>query len=299
MSVDGIRIERLAQKGIGFEEVDACGAAEFVEPERRQIAEIAEAAARGEREDFKLVFEEVGFGGDFERAAVILGAADDDERSVDLATAADDTEVREFVAENFADAFPPVSKNADAGFEAEIDGVDDRAVGTGAGDAEKILFLFGLFEGSGETEGDFFDGAVNEFFGGFGNVPWELEFLGEDVGSAAGEKRERDAVAVLARGEAVDDFVERAVATAGDDEAAILGCGARGNFRGVPGTGGFGEVGVNAAGGEDMARAVEQAATAMAAVAGVGVVNEERVLEVGCHSCSSPSRDVLQSIHSI
>jgi len=131
---------------------------------------------------------------------------------------------------------------------------------------------------------------VDEFFGGLRNVPRKVEFLGEDVGGAARKKCEGNAMAVLMGGEAVDDFVERAVATASDDEAAIFGSGARGDFRGVARAGGFGEVGVNAAGGEDMARLVEQTATAMTAIAGVGVVNQESILKDGGHcwlSCSS------------
>jgi len=116
LGVDGIRIERLANEGIGFEEFDAGGAAEFVEVEPRQIAEIAEAALRGEGQDFEVILEEVGFGGDFERATVILRAADDDERRVDCPSAADDAEVLEFVAKGFAEAFPPISKDADARF---------------------------------------------------------------------------------------------------------------------------------------------------------------------------------------
>src|SRR5579859_2608295 len=90
-------------------------------------------------------------------------------------------------------------------------------------------------------------------------------------------------MAVLAAGEAVDNFVERAIAAAGDDEAAFFGGGAGGDFGGVAGAGGFGEVGVNAARGENVARLVEQAATAVAAAASVGIVDEKRVLKVGGH----------------
>src|SRR5215469_16619498 len=94
----------------------------------------------------------------------------------------------EFVAEDLAEALPPIRENADAGFEAEADGVDDHAVGAGAGDAEKIFFLFGLLKRSGEAEGDFLDRAMNELFRGARNVPGEIEFFGEDVGGAAGKK---------------------------------------------------------------------------------------------------------------
>src|SRR6266705_1391887 len=88
---------------------------------------------------------------------------------------------------------------------------------------------------------------------------------------------------VLMGGEAVDDFVERAVAAAGDDEAAILGGGARGDFGGMPGAGRFGEVGVNAARGKDVAGLIEQTATRATTVSGVGVVDQQGVLEFGGH----------------
>ena len=85
-------------------------------------------------------------------------------------------------------------------------------------------------------------------------------------------------------GEAVDNFVERAVTAASDDEAAVLGGGAGGNLCGVAGAGGCGEGGVNASGGEDVARLVELSASAVAAVAGVGIVDHLGVLEVGGHA---------------
>ena len=96
--------------------MDAFGAAEFVEPEAGEIAEVAEAALGGEGEEFEFVFEEVGLSGDFEGAAVVLGAADDDQGGVDFFAAAGDAEVGEFVAEDFAGALIPVGEDADAGF---------------------------------------------------------------------------------------------------------------------------------------------------------------------------------------
>jgi hypothetical protein len=278
LRVDGICGERFAEDGFRFEEFDAWGAAKLVEPERRQVAEIAETALRGECQDFEAVLEEIGFSGDLERAAVILRAADDDQRSVAFAAAADDPEMPEFVAKDLAEACPPIRENADARFQPKIDGVDDCAVRAGPSDAEKIFFLFRLLERSCQAESDFFDCAVNQFLRSFGNVPREIEFLGEDVGRAAGEKRERNALAVSMGGEAVDDFVERAVAAAGDDEAAILRGGARGDFGGMAGSGRFGEVSVNAACGKDVARLIEQTATRAATVSGFGVVDQQGVL---------------------
>ena len=54
-------------------------------------------------------------------------------------------------AKGFAEAFPPVCEDAYSGFEAQADGIDDHAVRASSGNAEKIFFLFGLFERSGET----------------------------------------------------------------------------------------------------------------------------------------------------
>ena len=278
LGVDGIFVERLAEDVIGLEEMDAFEAAKFSKPQRREIAEIAEAALRGEDEDFELVVEEVGAGGDFEGAAVVFGAADDNERSDELLAVDGDAEARKVVAEDLARALPPVRENAEAGFDAKIERIDDHAVGAGASDAEEILFALGLLEGSGEAESDFFHFTVNEFLRGLRNVPGKIELFGENVGGAAGEKREGDAMAVVVSGEAVDDFVERAVTAASDDEAAIFFGGAGGNFGGVAGPGGFGEVGVDAAGSKNVAGLVDEAATAGSAVAGVRVVYHEGVL---------------------
>ena len=90
-------------------------------------------------------------------------------------------------------------------------------------------------------------------------------------------------MAVLMGCEAVDDFVERAVAAAGDHEAAILGRGARCDLGGMAGAGRFGEVSINAARGKDVARLIEQTATRATTVPGVRVVDQQGVLEFGGH----------------
>ena len=77
LGVEGIFVERFTDDGIGFVEMDAFGAAEIAHPKSGQVAQIAQAALRGEGHDFELVFEEVRPGCDFKGAAVILGAADD------------------------------------------------------------------------------------------------------------------------------------------------------------------------------------------------------------------------------
>src|SRR5258708_39455770 len=106
-----------------------------------------------------------------------------------------------------------------------------------------MLFLFGLFEGSRQAERDFLHCASNELLGGAGNIPGQIQFLGEDVGSSAGKKGERYAVAVLVGCQAVDDFIERAVTAAGADKAAAFVSGAGFGFCGIAPAGGFGKFG--------------------------------------------------------
>src|SRR5260370_34783 len=80
--VEGIFVARLADDGVRVVKMAALSGAEIAGPKRWQVAQIAESARRGEGQDFELVFEEVGAGGDFEGAAVILGAANDGQRGV-------------------------------------------------------------------------------------------------------------------------------------------------------------------------------------------------------------------------
>src|SRR5207245_9700721 len=114
---------------------------------------------------------------------------------------------------------------------------------SGASYSAEVFLLFGMLKRSCQAESDFLDGAANEFFCSGGDIPGQIEFLGEDVGGATGKKSKRNAVAVLLGGEAVDDFIERAVTAAGDDEMAAFGRGAVGDFRGVARAGGFRDVG--------------------------------------------------------
>ncbi len=283
LGVEGIFVERFAEDSVSFVKMNALGAAKIAGPKRWQIAQIAEAALRGEGHDFELVFEEVSVGGDFERAAVVFGAADDGQGGVDFLIANNDSEMAKIVAENFSGALPPVGQDAEARFQLEVEGIDDHAVGAGTADAEKVFFLFGLFERSRQTEGNFFHCAANKFFGGAGNVPRQIQFLSQDVCCSPGKKCEGNAVAILMSCEAVDDFVERAVATASNDEAAAFVGGALGDLSGVARAGGFGEIGVDAAGGKNMASGIKGAFAAVAAAPSVGIVNQQSVLEIRRH----------------
>ena len=88
---------------------------------------------------------------------------------------------------------------------------------------------------------------------------------------------------VLLASEAVDDFVERTIAAAGDDELAALVAGTKSDFGGVARTGCFGEVGFDAAGSEDAASFVEIFAAVCASTTSVWIVNQERVAKLRRH----------------
>ena len=117
--------------------------------------------------------------------------------------------------------------------------------------------------------------------------------------AAAGKKAERHAVAVLTGCKAVDDFIERTVATAGDHEAATFGGGAPRHFGGMARAGGFCKFGFDAAGGKNMASCIERAPSSAAAVAGVRVVNQQSVSEISGHHWSRHGPFVPQDTHSI
>jgi len=94
-------------------------------------------------------------------------------------------------------------------------------------------------------------------------------------------------MAILLGSQAVDDFVERAVAATGDDELAAVARGLLRDFRSVARAGSFGEFGFDAVGGKDAAGLVEQASPAVTAESGVRVVDQQSVLVLRVHGLPS------------
>src|SRR5260370_36231591 len=107
LGVQRISVQRLANDAVGFVEMHALGAAKVPHPERRQVAQIAQAALRGESHDFELILEKIRARGDLKGASVILRAADDGKRDVEFSIADDNAKMRELVAEHFASDLPP------------------------------------------------------------------------------------------------------------------------------------------------------------------------------------------------
>src|SRR6266851_2926378 len=285
LSVDRIVVEGFADQRISFPEMNALCPAKIAHPEGWQITQIAEPALRREGHNLELIFEKVRAGGDLEWPAVVCGAADDNQGGVGFLAADDDAKVRKLITEDFAGTLPPIGENAQAGFEIKIEGINNHAIGAGAADAEEEFFLFRLSERRRQAKSDFLHFAVNQPFRGAGNVPGQAQFLCENVGGSTGKKSERDAAAVFLSGQAVDDFIQRAVAAAGNDELTTFGGGAPRDLGGIARCGGFGEFCFDAAQGENAPRGVERAAASSAAVTGVRIVNQQRVVQFGAHPC--------------
>src|SRR5271165_5279449 len=182
----GIALDRFANQAIGLPKIDALFLTQIAEPQRRQIAQILQAALGGQADEFELVLEEVCFGGDFKWAAIMFGAANDHQGDLVRFPFAGHAKVLKFVVEDFAYALQPVGKNSEAGFQLEVNGVSDASIGARAGNAEKVASLFGMFERSSKSERDIAHFAPQELLRSFGNIPGEFKFFGENVCSARG-----------------------------------------------------------------------------------------------------------------
>src|SRR5476649_593119 len=93
-------------------------------------------------------------------------------------------------------------------------------------------------------------------------------------------------MAVLRGDQAVHNFVERAVSAACDHELTTVGGGALCDLGGVAGAARLDEFRFDAAGRKNSAHLIEQRTPPFAAVAGVRVVDQQRVAKVTRHGPS-------------
>src|SRR5215469_2790071 len=298
LSVNRIRLERLAHEGFSLPEMHVLFLTEIAHPQGRQIAEIAKAALRGQGHDFELLLEQVGLIGDFERAAIILRAPYDDKCDIKLPVAGFYAEARKRVAQNFACSLPPVGQNAYTRFQTKIDGINDHAIGAGTGDAEEVTFSFGLLERCRKSERNLANFAMNQPLGCARNIPGQIEFFGENVGGSAGKERKRNAVAVREIGQAVDHFIEGSITATGNDQLTTVTYRLLGDFHCVAGTSGFGEVDLHSGGRQNVTSLVEQAAPAVATIAGIRIVNQQSVLKLSFHISQAETFIVSEKIGS-
>ena len=190
-----------------------------------------------------------------------------------------DAEMMKLIVENFARALPPISQDAQASLEFEIDGVGDAAVGASAGNAEEVPRFFGLFERRCEAKSDIADFTAGELFRGFWNVPGKFELLCEDVRGASGQQCKRDTVAILRAGKPVDNFVDGTVTAAGNDELPAIGVRAPCDFDRFARSGCFREIRLDAACFKDPASFIHFQAASIASATGVRIVNQQSVME--------------------
>ena len=112
----------------------------------------------------------------------------------------------------------------------------------------------------------------NEARGG-GNVPGNAQFLGENVRGARGQNGQWN----LRPGDAVDHFVDGAVAAADDEHFAAPRCCIASQFGGGAGARGRQESGINSGFAEDARGFFESVAAARAIASAGGIVNNRRV----------------------
>src|SRR3989442_2920566 len=217
-------------------------------PQRRQIAEVAQSTLGGQRGEFEAVFEEIGLCGDAKRAAIMFRAADNDQGRFELFIRRHDAETGKLIAKELADALPPVGEDPYASFQIEIERIDHHAVGAGSGYADEVALLFRMREGSRQAKRDVPQVPAHKTLRGARNVPGKSQFLGQNIGCAAGKQSKRNAMSGLRCGHTVDDFVDRAVSAAGNEELAAFGSGATGNFGRIAWSARLQEIGVNACG---------------------------------------------------
>lgn len=153
---------------------------------------------------------EAGVGEDFDRHTVVATIADEDEAAVTGDAVAFDGELgRAFGGE--LGGIDEIAKGAEALFELTGGAGDDLRIEADASELDEVLVI-------GLREVDLTGGARFDDFPSFLDVAGEAEFVGEDIHGSHGEDAERAAAA----GDAVDDFIDGAVAARSDDDAASV-----------------------------------------------------------------------------
>src|SRR6516165_946121 len=110
--------------------------------------------------------------------------------------------------------------------------------------------------------------SVDQAARGTRNVPGKIELFGKDVGSSAGKQCQGHAIAIRSSGQAVYNFIEGAVAAAGDDELTMFADGLLSDLNGVTGSGSLREFGLDTVRSKNTACLVEKLATPIAAITG-------------------------------
>ncbi len=215
---------------------DAAGAKVAAEEDGWGDAEGGEGAVAEEGDAVEEAIDGGGVGGHLGEAAVEAGVADDEEAGVDLDCGVIvelEGDAEAAVTEADLDAGDDVGEAAEAALEAGSDGGDGGGVEAVTGHEEDAAVA-----GATDVDGDAGGGELGAE--GAEGVAGDARFFGPDVGGPAAHLADADAVGV----EAVDEFVEGAVAAADDDGVAVTGgFEVLGEGGGVAGGFGFDDVG--------------------------------------------------------
>lgn len=189
-----------------------------------------------------------------------------------------------------ANAFGPVGDDSGAILQRGIDGVNHGAVGPRAGYAKKIAAALGCVHLALRrcvhcgAQRDAAQIARGDEARGCGNIPGNAEFFGENIRGARGKQGHGHGAA----GEAVDYFVDCAVAAAGDYQIAILGDGVARDFCGVAAAGGGREFCANAGGIQNARGFFDFGEARLAAAAAGEIIDEQSALDAVEHFFCAP-----------
>ena len=204
-------------------------------------AKLEERRHIGARPDhhFELAILQVGTGKDRDASAIETSIADEDEFAGGGVNAVGDGELRKLAGER-AEAGGDVGERADLFFVLPVHQFDGARVEARAGQLREVTAdgfpVEGVF-GGGQIDAAF--AARADDSPGIQEIHGQAEFLGEDVDGAEGQHAETDArERVRHIAEAVEDFVDGAVAAGGDDGVKALAHGLGGESASGSGGGG-------------------------------------------------------------
>ena len=271
--------QRLAAQPRAFYELDIAHPPQLPQPGSRKVTQVASRAAGGVRGKFEFIFEQISLSGEAERPAVVLRAPDNHQRGLRLESGSAEPKPGKGVTEKLPEPFDPVSHDSHAPLEFRVERMDHHAVSSGARHAHEIAARFGRIERHGQPQRDAPRCAPANQPGGPGDVPWDAQLFGEHVGGSRRQYCQRN----LATGQAVDDLIHGAIASADHDELAPLLDGTPRQRGGLAARRGGLQFRLDAGTRQDAARRIELPGARPSTAPGKRVMDHDCVLDSNQH----------------